>query len=734
MSIKKLICIAALLSLPALLITCDDNDELNPRPYPTVKTYPVDGITSESVTFDGELITLGDGVIDHGFLVARDRNFASIFEKLSRGPAPQTGPFDATLHESMEEGVTYYVRAYAQSKSHQVLGQVVDFISLGSKAPELLSISPTTGTWGDKIVLKGKQFSAQQSKIVVRFGEITAQIETTTKDSIVCKVPSDLHHAPNDVSVSIFGNISKLSEVFQLTKPTITSISAAKGFSGASVTIKGNFFRTPKSDVYFGNVEAHVTKTTATEIECVVPVNAGFGIVTVRVAAGTGNLFAETTFEISKPIVLGFSPKTGTYRNTIVITGEDLNPESTTTSVKFGDSFAPIVSKTSTQIEVTVPDYLTSPASVVTVTTESGQTTFDAPFTLLPIEITSIEPTEKLLSNPTEITVNGKNFAYVGNQIMVGGVPLISQLEEPTKVVSLPFSEPFTTHELDLTLSVSGQTATVEDAFYAEWIKPINSNPNEFSGYHSGMQVNDDLYVFVNLFGVPGTFKLNQDNNTWEHVGNSVPPSPQDQFIFSLNGKGYVGGGTYNAIEPSFELHEFDQSTNQWTQLNDVPFESLTSVGFAIGNIGYVATSEAKLWQYNAAADSWAQLNNVPTDLIPRKGFMHNNAFYGLTENNYLVRYNEASDTWEKGAEFPGYFYRFLFQLNGRLFFRYEDWWGNYNGPVTSFNLNALDEKEHPLQMGYVQYCLSTDDRALLFPSGDLGQPIQWLEYKPYEE
>jgi hypothetical protein len=733
MSIKRILFVAALFALTALLITCDDNDEITPRPYPSVKTYPVDGITSTSVTFGGEIVTLGDGVLDHGFIVSRDRSFALILAKISLGSTTQTGRFEATMDESMEEGVTYYARAYADSKSHQILGHVVEFKSLGSKAPELLSIWPTNGTWGDKITLKGKQFGAPAGKVIVRFGEIPAQIEKATKDSIVCLVPADLHHAPSDVSVSVFGNVSKLTEAFQLAKPIITSISPAKGFYGATAVIKGAFFRTPKSDVFFGNVQATVTKTTATEIECIVPATAELGVVTVTVEAGTGNLFAETTFEFAKPVILDFNPKTATYRNTVIITGESINPEGTTTSVKFGDSFAPIVSRTSTQIEVTVPDYLTSITSVVTVTTEGGQTVFNTPFTLLPMEITSVEPTEKLITDLTAIQINGKNFGYTGNQITVGGVSMTSQFEEPSRVLLQPYSGLFNTHDLDVSLTISGQTATVENAFYAEWVQPTVLNSSEFGDYQRTMVFNNELYVLTNQFGTVVTSKLNQANNAWEQV---VADGPQldayDPFTFSMSGTGYIGGGLYVAIEPRFDFYAFDQSTNQWTRLNDLPFKSELPVGFALGSKGYATTAEGQLWRYNSAADSWTRLNDIPSNLIPYKGFMRNNSFYGVTQSNILVTYNEGTDTWLEVKQFPQYPHTFLFELDGRLYFRYGD--VLFLGPIVSFDFDALDEKEHIMPPGFVNHSFSLSDKAFVIIYQQWQQTNLWWEYKPYQD
>ena len=722
MRLHRFLGVAILFALPLFFITCDEKDEVTPRPYPSVKTHPVNEITSEAVTFDGELVSLSDGVIDHGFYISQSSTFPSFgTEKVSLGAASKTGLFKGTLDQGMQEDIEYYARAYAKSKSHEVLGNVVKFKSLGSKAPELFSISPATGTWGDQIVLKGTRFTTTAGRVIVKFDDIAASVQSVTKDSIVCIVPASLHNGPSTISVSVFGNVSKLVDAFQLKKPEVNSVTPQKAYPGTQVVITGKYFRIPKSEVLFGDVPAVVTKSTATQIEFTVPKTPQVGAVNFTVKAGTGNIFTTVPFEIFNPTVTDFSPKVATYRNTITITGQSLNPDSEVTRVKFGNVEAPVISITSTEIKVNVPDNLAGQTNVLSVTTEAGTTVFDELFRLFAPQITSVLPSDPLIVGDTEITISGNYFAYTGNVVTLGDKLLSVQSEDPTKIVADSYGNTFTEHNLDLTVTTSGQSVTIDNAFYCEWIN--RPSPQQLNGSKTSLLINNELY-FIAIGG--SFFHYDQQENIW-NSRESAPVFGYDQFTFSVNGKGYVGGGTYNGAQRSKEFYEYDPSTNQWTRNNDVPFDE-PSFGFDVNNIAYTVTSTGVVWRYNTTLDSWIEMNNVAQNLVPNKGFIHNFEFYGLTSQNHLVKYDQESDSWQQLAAFPDSPSTFLFALNGRLYFKM-----SREGGISSFNLNALDEKSHHDPIGEDPVTgVSIAGKAFVISWSNAVVFYLFTEFKPY--
>ena len=615
MRIKRFLGVAILAALPVVLITCGDNDEITPRPYPSVKTKEVSRITSEGATFEGELVSLSDGVIDHGFLVSNSSTFSvGDIEKISLGPTSQKGTFQGVLEQSMEEKADYYVRAYAKSKSHEVQGNIVKFVSLGSKGPELLSISPTTASWGDKVILKGNRFTTLENKVVVMFGDAKANIWKATTDSIVCTVPADLRDAPSTVSVSVFGNISELEDAFQLKKPIITSISPSRAHVRHKVTIKGDFFSsTPKTDVFFGAVKAEVTKNTRTEIEFIVPSINVPNPVKLTIRSGTGNLFAETEFEIIRPTVSSFTPKTGTFRSTVVFTGQSIDPTNTNTRVTFDDVEAQIISMTETEITVTVPDNLTKAVNQVGLFLEPWNGAGYGPFTLLPPEITSIEPAGRLLNGIFNVEISGNNFSFINNEVKLGSLSL-QPSSQSESFISVPAYNWYNEHELDLTVTVAGQSVVVENRFYSEWLRLLPTN-QFVNTSHKPMFIGDDFYLMVGILGDdPKLYLFDETEKEWRYKGVTPTPVYFEQFTFSLNGKGYVGGGSENAMEYDDDLFEYNPATNQWTKKNDLPFTNKATV-FVVNNTVYAATNDymtpGNLWEYNPVTDSWIQKNDI---------------------------------------------------------------------------------------------------------------------------
>src|SRR4029077_4694123 len=78
---------------------------------------------------------------------------------------------------------------------------------------------------------------------------------------------------------------------------------------------------------------------------------------------------------------------------------------------------------------------------------------------------------------------------------------------------------------------------------------------------------------------------------------------------FFLNGKGYIGTG-WNFFTTKKDLWAWDPATNGWTQKANFGGSGRTgAVGFAVGNLGYIATGSGNddMWAYNPATNSWTQ-------------------------------------------------------------------------------------------------------------------------------
>lgn len=140
---------------------------------------------------------------------------------------------------------------------------------------------------------------------------------------------------------------------------------------------------------------------------------------------------------------------------------------------------------------------------------------------------------------------------------------------------------------------------------------------------------------------------------------------------FSINNKGYIGGGHTNSGTLGFfkDYWEYDPGTNCWTQIADFGGGyRYHSTAFSIGNFGYVglgeddnSTYQNDFWKYIPLINTWVQVAPFPG--LPRRGacsFVINSLGYvgtGQTETGYAAdfySYDPTTNSWQPIADFIG--------------------------------------------------------------------------------
>lgn len=138
---------------------------------------------------------------------------------------------------------------------------------------------------------------------------------------------------------------------------------------------------------------------------------------------------------------------------------------------------------------------------------------------------------------------------------------------------------------------------------------------------------------------------------------------------FSINDKGYVGGGT-GPVVLGTDFWEYDPVSDTWTQKANMPARS-AGLGFSIGSKGYLCFGIAntlgslisnQLFEYDPVGNTWIQKANFPGN--PRNaaiGFSINNKGYvGTGGDNQGVYYDDfweydpVTDVWTPKANLPG--------------------------------------------------------------------------------
>jgi hypothetical protein len=171
-------------------------------------------------------------------------------------------------------------------------------------------------------------------------------------------------------------------------------------------------------------------------------------------------------------------------------------------------------------------------------------------------------------------------------------------------------------------------------------------------------------------------WEYNSFANTWTQKASSGPLF-YGSVAFSIDGKGYVitgGIASYSADNMNFALTRrssgnvamYDPETDTWTNKARGPFDLAGAFGFTINGKGYVGggTDNAGgikkgFYEYNPATDSWTAKADFagdrafgsPSFVLGNKGFVGLTGLVGAAQN--LYEYNPASDTWTSRAVYP---------------------------------------------------------------------------------
>ncbi|AKD02775.1 hypothetical protein PKOR_06120 [Pontibacter korlensis] len=281
--------------------------------------------------------------------------------------------------------------------------------------------SPKSGGAGTLVTINGEYFSGATS--VTFNGVAGTDLVVNSDTQLTVKVPAGASTGRIKV-ITPAGEGTSYTD-FTVPAPTFSSsspFSPATGGAGATVTLTGNYFSGVRS-VTFNGVEASFTEISDTEVQAIVPANAGDGVVTLTTPAGTATSTNSFDF-IDAPVISGFSPEAGIEGETIVeIRGHYL--ENITQVLFANDVPADITGLTLStdaatgeqSFTVTVPTGAVT--GVISLTNPGGTATTASAFVIYKApEITAFSPVSGRPGD--EITLNGTGFTGVNAVTFLG--------------------------------------------------------------------------------------------------------------------------------------------------------------------------------------------------------------------------------------------------------------------------------------------------------------------------
>lgn len=502
------------------------------------------------------------------------------FSSLAKNNEVEFGDLAAKVLSSTDSTITCIVPDNIQNKTVPVYVTVagnevkspVDFVL---QSPSVEDFFPETGTFDDVITITGTNFNTIKEKNVVKFNDHPAEVIEASGTQLKVKVPSAITEKENTISVSVHLQSSNYPKQFVISPPSVSGISADRGFIGDNLEITGNNFNPTVNGniVMLAGCKATVLSATMTSIT----VSIAEGIYksrsfNVEVIVAGQSAWSAGTFTLQDPWLrkadIPMSNTFGVYVAAAFAVGGmgyvglgsgafenkfwRYNPEANTWS-----EIAPFPG-----------NYPRSGAASFVIGDKAyvGMGAYHKDFW-------SYDPQlnvwKRLADFPAEaflfvgISVNGKGYVVTGNETEnfweyePASDTWIMRSDYPG--VFLPYVYPDTGFELNGKLYIySSDNSTGPNSFFefdpstGVWT-PRAEVDTEFSNGETGFSANGFGYVRAELF----FHKYDPATDSWEMILDDYGPPGYRSYslTFQIDGKVYFGGG-----QGTNDLWEFDNT------------------------------------------------------------------------------------------------------------------------------------------------------------------------------
>jgi len=244
----------------------------------------------------------------------------------------------------------------------------------------------------------------------------------------------------------------------------------------------------------------------------------------------------------------------------------------------------------------------------------------------------------------------------------------------------------------------------------------------------AGFVIGNDIYVGagfkidtpqINIY-LNDFWKYNIPTDTWSPI-DSLPVNYGlgNACSFAINGKGYVFGGIADSMGQFINPHvwEYDTSTSQWLQKNDVPFNpEFNNPSFAIDNYGYVNLPNLfynSIYKYDPSVDIWTLMTDTFASNVlwsiygsssisdSTKGYVFGGTGASVSNCQWfdqIFSFNSNTNIWSFNSP-PIHFDTcysngFLFLIDSAFYMGNGsanpsgNWWGTYYDRIFKYNLS----------------------------------------------
>lgn len=344
----------------------------------------------------------------------------------------------------------------------------------------------------------------------------------------------------------------------------------------------------------------------------------------------TNDTLLNKTFTLKKPEIASYNVEEMTFGENLIIVGANFDVSSEYVSVLVNDKVANVISVTHEQIELQLPEAISSAVLEIKVKAQHQETTSTLPLQLKNPVITNIEYPTAWING--QFVVNGQNFnpnAEFG-EVFINGIKCyftssLNQLSidtppgpyEDFKITNVTYTTAGLTHSFDCDVPIGNDRIMVdytEHAVFEHTIFEFEGNAYVFK-YEFDLNPSADRDYKLLAFS-PGTEKWTETSfNYTGMIADAVFDGNHSVYIYKYNNNGD------GFILTKLNLNTFQESAITLPYhkiLNPILFAYQDNLYLLSGlnNNGGTVTVREEKYKYSAATNSWTELpSNSFTDL-----------------------------------------------------------------------------------------------------------------------
>lgn len=489
---------------------------------------------------------------------------------------------DSVILCAVPDGIEEKSASISLSIASQIAKADDPFIMI---SPELISIEPLIGTFGDTITITGKNFSEINGNNFVRFNDHSAELISFSKDTLKAIIPTTIDEKSNQIEIISNLQSIKADAMFDMIPPRIDAITPESGFTDQLVKIKGDYFNPQDfgNTIIIGDKYAIVEEATREELTIRIPsgiyINRSFPI-GVKVAN-------QVAFSEDFTLTDLWIQKSGVPSN-----GDHYRYRATAFSI--GD-FGYIGLGLGHSYENAYQDFY------------------------------KYDPKDNSWTEISEFGGGGRydtssfvidNLAYVG-----GGWKSSSVFEDTKDFWKYDPSTDQWSRIADMPVGSSDAVGLSAGGFGYVCLKSIENNfwkydPSSdkwtqlpdlkplFSGAqgmaNAGFAIGNKIYIYTsgNSTGLHQLYEFDTDSQQWTRKTDMIDYGISHGDGVTLNGKGYIFAPYY--------IHEYDPLNDTWKVVGDIPGNNTrTKLAIEIGDKAYYGSATtgsytlSDFWEFN---------------------------------------------------------------------------------------------------------------------------------------